>query len=336
MTAPATAQQLADLAQQQHAAEAARSEAATAEQADGGADAALAGVLAAALAGWVTAFGALGAAGTGVELAAYLAGVRAGTDRATGDLGRRAARVLERALPDAAHMGARHATDFARAASGDRLGVPTVDVSRDAVDAARALAGAVSEQLRVAARLLTPRMVSASGWRGVVTGLGAARRAVTMVTSATAWSVHRAVNDGAAQVTADLEARSLWISETDACVICLAYSGTFADRDGLWAGGLSFDPAQRSTTVAAIDGPPAHIRCRCRQVPWRPEWAQGRTALPDLLRAQALRSVAMGRGRPSESNAARIRAARYVLARRGGIPDRLRRHAQSAVAAGHF
>lgn len=336
MTTQAGAQQLADLVQQQQAAEAARLEDATATEADGGAGAAMTAILAGALTGWVTAFGTLSAAGSGVELAAYLARVRGDMDQATGDLGRRAGQSLERALPGAAHLGARHATEFARRASGSRLGVPAVDVPRDAVDAARALAGAVGEQLRVAARLLSPRMVSASGWQGVVTGLAAARRAATMVDSATAWSVHRAVNDGAAQVTAGLGARSLWCAEADACVRCLAYSGVFADRDGLWAGGLSFDPAQRSTTVAAIDGPPLHPRCHCRTVPWLDEWAQGRTALPDLLRAQALRSVAAGRGRPSESNAARIRAARYVLAQRGGIPDRLRRHAQSAVAAGHF
>lgn len=333
---PATAQQLADLTQQQHADEAAQLEDATATEADGGADAALAAALTAALAAWVATFGTLGAAGTGVALAAYLARVRGDTSQATGDLGRRAAQAIERALPDAADMGARHAVDFAHRASGDQLGVPGVDVSRDALHAASALAGAVGEQLRLAARLLSPQMVSTLGWRGVVTALGAARRAVSMVRSTVAWSVHRAINDAAAQAATALDARGLWVSEPDACVRCLAYAGRLADRDGRFPGGLSLDPAQRSTTVAALDGPPAHPNCRCRLVPWRDEWAHGGTALPDLLRAQALRSVAMGRARPSESNAARIRAARYLLAQRGSIPDRLRRHAQSAVAAGHF
>jgi hypothetical protein len=336
VTPPATAQQLADLTQQQQADEAARLEDATATEADAGTDAALAAALTAALAAWVATFGSLAAAGAGVELATYLAQVRADTDRATGGLGRRAGRVIERALPDAAQLGARHATDFAHRASGRRPDVPGVDVSRDALDAARALASTVREQLRLAGRLLSPRMVSVTGWRGVVTALGAARRAVSIVRSAVAWSVHRAVNGGAAQATAALGARGLWVSEPDACVRCLAYSGQLTDRDGRFPGGLSMDPASRTTRRAALEGPPLHPNCRCRLVPWLDEWAHGRTALPDLLRAQALRSVAMGRGRPSESNAARIRAARYLLARRGSIPDRLRRHAQSAVAAGHF
>lgn len=332
MATPATAQQLANLTQQQQAAEAAALEEQTAGEADGGTGAGVAVIVTAALAAWVLAFGSLAAAGAGAGLVSYLARVRRDVDSAQAGLGSRAARAIESALADATAMGARHAMAFARRASGGHFAVPDVSVSRDVIDAARGVADAVTEQLRLAARLLSPRNVTS--WRDVLTGLGAVRRAVGMVRSAVAWCLHRAINDGAAQAIATLDARALWVTEPDACVACLAYAGRLADRDGYFPGGLSMDPAQRSTTTAAIEGPPKHPNCRCRLVPWRDEWASGRTALPDLLRRQALRSIATGGGRPSESRTARIRAARALAASRH-TPDPLRRAAQ-ATAAGRF
>lgn len=387
MAKPATAQQLADLAQQQQADEAATLEEQTAKEADGGAGAGLAALITTALAAWILAFGTVTATGGGARLVTYLMRVRRDVDRVQSGLGRRASRVIEDALMDATAMGARHAEQFARQASGERLAasgsrdpsrpargegrrdllarptpggaetaplrgsrsrsdrhsrtgrnrtsdvaVPDMRVSQDTLEAARSVAGAVQEQLRLAGRLLSPRNVSS--WRDVLTGLGAARRTVGMVRSAVAWCLHRAINDGATQTITALDARALWVTEPDACVICLAYAGQLADRDGRFPGGLSMDPASRSTTKAAIEGPPKHPNCRCRLVPWRDEWAHGSTALPELLRQQALRSVAAGRGRPSESRTARIRAARVLLARRQ-TPDHLRRAAQ-ATAAGHF
>lgn len=332
MATPATAQQLADLTQQQQAAEAATLEEQTAEEADGGVGAGLAALIAAALTAWVLAFGTPATAGGGARLVTYLVRVRRDVDGAQSGLGGRAARVIEGALADATVMGARHAVGFADLASGRRHPVPDVTVSRDVIDAARGVAGTVAEQLRLAARLLSPRNVSS--WRDVLTGLGAARRTVSIVRAAVAWGVHRAINDGAAQTIAALGVRTLWVTEPDACVVCLAYAGRLADRDGRFPGGLSMDPASRSTTKAAIEGPPKHPHCRCRLVPWLDEWAHGAIALPELLRQQALRSVATGRGRPTESRTARIRAARVLLARRQ-TPDHLRRAAQ-ATAAGRF
>lgn len=330
MAKPATAQQLADLAQQGQAAEAAALEEQTAEEADGGAGAALAALVAAALAAWVLAFGGVAAAGGGVALAAYLMRVRRDVNRAQSGLDRRAPRAIEGALAEAAAMGARHAVDFARRASGEAAATPDVKVSRDARQAAKGVADAVGEQLRLAARLLNPRSVSS--WRDVLTGLGAARRAASIVRSAVAWCLHRTINDGAEQAIAALGARALWVAEPDACVICLAYAGRLADRDGRFPGGLSMDPASRSTTKAAIEGPPAHPNCRCRLVPWRDEWAHGPTTLPELLRQQALTSIATGGGRPTESRTARIRAAQALAVNRQ-IPDHLR-HAARATAAG--
>lgn len=332
----ATAQELADLVQQQQTAEATDLEEQTIAEADGGAGAELAALVTVALAGWVAAFGALTAAGTGPALARYLAGVRRDVDRATAGLDGRAPRVVRARLGAAAELGARHATAFARQAGGGRHRVPRVGVPEDAVDAVRALGGTVREQLRLSGRLLSEREVERSGWRGVLTGIGAARRAVALVGRVASWALHRAINDGAAQAVTALGARGLWVAEPTACVRCQAYAGRIADANGQFPGGLSLDPAQRVPRAAPIDGPPIHPHDRCKLVPWREEWApRNGQALPDLLREQAWRSVAVGRAQPSESRAARLRAARTLLTQRG-VPARVRRQAQSAVAAGHF
>lgn len=332
MPRPATPQQLATLVQQEQAQEAAALEEQTAEEADGGATAKLAALVAVALTAWVAVFGALTVLGTGAKLTRLLTRVRADVDQASKGLGPRAQHALDSVLEDATQLGGRHATDFLRRATGRNHDLPDLEVSQDARHAARGLSAAVGEQLRLAARMLSPQAVSRSGWRGVVAGLGAARRAAGLVRQTVAWVVHRAINQGATQVADHYGARGLWVTEPDACVNCLAYAGRLVDRDGHFPGGLSMDPRARSTTKAALDGPPLHPNCRCRLVPWMPDWDTGPGSLPDLLREQALRNIATGRGRPTESQAARRRAAQALLAQRG-MPARLRRQA-AATAAG--
>jgi hypothetical protein len=333
MAGAATGQQLADLVQQQQTAEAAELGEQTRAEADGGAGEELAALVAAALAGWVTAFGALSAVGSGVALARYLAGLRRDVGKATAGLETRAPRVVEARLGVAAELGARHAVAFAVRAAGGRHRVPGVSVPSEALQAARALGGTVGEQLRLSARLLSEREVQRSGWRGVVAGIGAARRAVALVGRVASWALQQAINGGAAQAIRALGARGLWVAEPTACVRCQAYAGRVEDADGAFPGGLSLDPRQRATNAAPIDGPPLHPNCMCRLVPWREEWAPRRgPALPDLLREQALLSAAAGHARPSESRAARRRAAQALLARRG-LPARVRRQA-AATAAG--
>jgi hypothetical protein len=334
MTGRATPQQLAALVQHQQAAEAAALEEQTATNADGGSDAALAAVLAAATAGWVTAFGVLTAAGAGAALTAYLTKTRERIAHATADLDGRAARIISHSLDDAATLGARHAVEFAARAAGTRFPIPEVSTPREALEAARGAAAVVRAQLALSAELLSPRNVSS--WRDVISGIGAARRAITLIRQTAAWAIHRAVNAGSQQAAHALGARALWVAEPTACVRCAAYSGRLADRDGHFPGGLSLDPHQRAPHTAAIDGPPIHPFDRCRIVPWRDAWTRpGRAALPDLLREQAWRSAASGHAQPSESRAARLRAAQYVSTL-SGVPAGVRRQAHAAAAAGRF
>lgn len=332
MAAPATPQELADLVQGAQTAEAAALEDKTAQAADGGAGAKLAALVAVVLTAWVTVFGALTAAGAGVKLAGLLAGVRGDVERASRRLPSRSQQVLEGSLEEATRLGARHAAGFLSRATSHRHDIPDVAVPEDVVRAAAALAGEAAEQLRVAARLLSPRMVSGSGWRGVLTGIGAARRAAGVVRRTVAWAVQRAVNDGAAQTADHYGALLLWVAEPTACVRCAAYAGHITAPGGKFPGGLSMDPASRTGHATSIEGPPLHPSCRCRAVPWMPDWDTGPGSLPALLRDQALTAIAVGEGRPSESRAARRRAAQALLAQRG-LSARTRRQA-TATAAG--
>lgn len=332
----ANPEELAALAQQRQASEAAALESAVAAEATGGTDAALSAALTAALSAWVTTFGTLTAPATGAALAAYLGKVRRAADGATAGLGPRTSRVTSRALADAAALGARHAVEFVRAAGASPPRLPSIRPPANAVQAARDLDDIITAQLRLAERMLSPRVVQQTRWRGVVAGLAAARRALSLARSGIAWCVHRAINDGAAQAIAATRADRLWVAEPDACVRCLAYAGHLADDDGLFPGGLSMDPQQLLPGADPIPGPPLHPHCRCKLLPWRDAWMPpGSATLPALLRERALRSVAVGRARPSESRAARLRAAGDLLARRD-VPARVRRQAQAAVSAGHF
>jgi hypothetical protein len=331
-----SAQDLADLVQQEQTRRAVALEQQAIADADGGAGAALTVAVTAALTGWVGAFGALTVTGTGAALTSYLAGVRRDVARATAGMEQRAPRAIEDALDEAAAVGARHAVEFATHAGAGRHHGGAVAAPRDAVDAARSLGVLVRDHLRLSRALLGEREVRRSGWRGVLAGIGAARQAVATVGRVGAWAVHRAINDGAAQAIAILGADGLWVAEPDACVACLAYSGRLADGDGRFPGGLSLDPRQARAGALPIEGPPRHPHCRCRLTPWLPSWAPSRgLSLPDLLQQQAWRSAATGRARPTESRAARLRAARTLLTA-PGVPAGVRHQARTAVAAGHF
>ncbi|MEU3281601.1 hypothetical protein [Streptomyces antibioticus] len=332
MAGPDTPRRLADLVQVRQADEARMLEERVAETADAGAAVKFAALVKDVLTAWINAFGSLTAPGAGAKLAGLLADLRSKVELAARGLPGRAQRTLSGALEEATGLGARHAAQFLTRASGRQHETPDVTVSRGTVREAAFLTGRVAEQLQMSNRLLTPRAVSGSGWRGVLAGVGAARRAAGVVRQAVGWGVQRAVNDGAAQVADHYGALLLWVAEPTACVRCAAYSGHITAPGGKFPGGLSMDPNSRVGRASPIEGPPLHPNCRCRAVPWLPDWDTGPGTLPAFLRDQALLAVAAGEGRPSESRAARRRAAQALLAQRG-LSARVRRQA-AATAAG--
>jgi hypothetical protein len=192
----------------------------------------------------------------------------------------------------------------------------------------------VSDRRDRAVALLQPAV--ASRWSRVTAGIGTARGALAAVRSHITWTVGQAVNEGLMAGVQSVGARKLWVSERDACVSCAAYSGMTVDTDADFPGGLSWDPNQRGRTEP-LPTPPRHPHCRCRVVAWNDEWAvDGVPSMPDALRREARRSIARGWSLPTESGAARIRAARELLRTGAGLPKSVEEFARLAIAAGRF
>jgi len=123
----------------------------------------------------------------------------------------------------------------------------------------------------------------------------------------------------------------MWVAERDGCLTCTALSGqivkvgqrfpqnrTFGDKPLLWRG--------------FTGRPPRHPNCRCRV---RPVWGDGQGAAV-ALRREARRSVVRGFSLPSESEAARLRAADRLLRRGAGLPPTVEDYGREAVRQGRF
>ena len=332
MIAPA----LAGLAQGEHTDEAAAYEDTVTRQAVGDSDAHMEELLATAAGSWVTAFGSAAAGGAGIALVELLAKLAAKVEQTLAGLGQRAVEALRKATPRALNLGVRQARAFTRAA-GHRVGAAGRDAraNPEADLVLGRLEQTVRNQIDRALALLSPGLIDGQPFGLVAAALGVARAAVSRVRAAIAWAIHQAVNTGARAVADDLHVGRIWIAELDACVNCAAYSGQVIDLGAEFDGGLSFDPQQRGNGPDSIDGPPLHPHCRCRAMPWSPTW---RTAagLPDFLRQQAAESIAQGLALPSESGAARIRAASALLASGRTLPPRVAAKARRAVREGHF
>jgi hypothetical protein len=274
------------LVQMYQAAEARALEDETADGADGGAAEALAAVAARAASRWVREIGSWDGTGASTsKLEAFLNGLRRQIKHALDGLGPRASQALLDGLASAAALGARHAVAFGAKAAGRVLQNPGVALTLDLLDLADSLTDDVGKQVKVAMKILTPRMVRRlGGLRGVLAGIGAARRAVNLVKSRVAWAINRAINAAAAVVAGTLNLGLLWIAELDACPTCRAYSGRYAAPGADFPGGISLDPRQRAYFPAPIPGPPRHPNCRCRTVPWSRSWGND---LPAHLKAAA-------------------------------------------------
>lgn len=287
------------------------------------------------LAAWTTAFGApSGDATNDPALRRILAAVRAAVRRLLAPLGPRAQRALEESLMDAVMLGASQHTAFVRDAGGRSASTPMPGPRRPLRDAAARVRGIVADRRDRAIAMLRPTV--ARRWSHVLTGIGTARSALSAVRSHITWVVGQAVNEGLVAGIRAIGAQKLWVAERDACVRCAAYAGLTVDVGDDFPGGLSWDPQQRGQGEP-LPAPPLHAHCRCRVVAWRDEWAEpGVLPFPEALRREARRSIARGFSLPTESNAARIRAARELLRRGAGLPRSVEEYAALAVRAGRF
>ena len=288
------------------------------------------------LAAWSRAYGGPDQPGApGDMLRRILAAARAAIRRILDSLTPRAATALGESLGKALTLGVRQGGEFVRAASGRRrraVAVPRVGGAL--LDEARRVGELVVQRRDRALFLLHPDRVSR--WSHLLVALGAARAAVSAVRAHIAWVVNTAVNEGLDAVVRASAQMRLWVSEADACVRCLAYTGRTALIGEPFPGGRSWDPRQRRIRAPGVEGPPLHAHCRCRCVPWSDSWTASGVPFPLALEREAHRSLAYGRARPSESRAARLRAARELLRTEPDLLPSVEARARTAVRTGRF
>lgn len=264
-----------------------------------------------------------------------LAAARTAVTRLLDGLAGRAPAALSDGLGPAVAMGVRQGTAFVRAASGRRRREPRVPVvSRVLRDEAHRIRGMVAERRDRALFLLHPDRVSR--WSHMLAGLGAARAVLPAIRAHIAWVINTAVHEGLDTVVRATAPLRLWVSEADACVRCLAYTGRTAKRGDPFPGGLSWDPRQRRARAAGVDGPPLHPHCRCRAVPWDDAWTASGTPFPLALQREAHRSIGYGNGRPSEPRTVRLRAARELLRTVDDLLPAVETRARTAIQTGRF
>ncbi|WP_069769787.1 hypothetical protein [Streptomyces sp. LUP30] len=285
---------------------------------------------------WTRAFGGPAQpAMSGGALRQILATAQAAVRRLLSDIADRAPGALSDKLGPALALGVRQGTEFVRAASGRRESEPRVPVVGRVLRAeAHRLRDMVTERRDRALFLLHPDRVHR--WSQMLAGLGAARAAIPAVRAHIAWVINTAVHEGLDAVVRATAPLRLWVSEADACVRCLAYTGRVVAADQPFPGGLSWDPRQRAARLPGVEGPPLHSHCRCRAVPWDDAWTTAGIPFPLALRREAHRSIAYGRARPSESRAARLRAVRELLRTEPDLLPAVEARARTALQAGRF
>lgn len=288
------------------------------------------------LTAWTQAFGGPDqAALPGDVLRRILAAAETAVRRILDRIADRAPAALADGLAPALAMGVRQGAEFVRAASGRRRREPRVpSAGRVLRDEAHRIREVVAERRDRALFLLHPDRVSR--WSQVLAGLGAGRATLPAVRAHIAWVVNTAVHEGLDAVVRATAHLRVWVSEADACVRCLAYTGRTAKPGEPFPGGLSWDPRQRKTRSAGVDGPPLHAHCRCRTVPWNDSWRPDGIPFPEALRREAERSIGYGNARPSESRAVRLRAARELLRTVDDLLPAVEDRARTAIRTGRF
>lgn len=331
-----SSEHLARLVQEQHTGAVVDLEKRITAAAVGDGEAAFTELIRRTLTAWTRAFGGPEEPGApGDVLSRILAAARAAVRRILDMLIPRADRELGDRLGEALSLGIEQGREFLRAARGRRSRVPgRPRVSRAIRDEARRIGTIIVERRDRALQLLQPDRVTR--WTHLLTGLGAGHATFSAIRAHVAWVVNTAVNEGLEAVVRASAKTRLWVSEGDACVRCLAYAGTIASVDGSFPGGLSWDPRQRRTSAEAVDGPPLHPNCRCRTVPWNDSWTADGVPFPLALQREAQRSIAYGIAGPSESRAARIRAARELLLTERDLLPAIQARARTAVRTGRF
>jgi hypothetical protein len=228
------------------------------------------------------------------------------------------------------------------ALSGHRLGVDQAERITGSVRVEAALSRPLREAIaqvdaKAAADLAdavrVARVLPVDTYPRALTAAAKATSAVHRVEATTRWVANKAITEGTTAVAEAAGVGRLWIAEPGACLTCLAYAGEIAGPGENFPAGLTF--GDYSTVSEPLDGPPAHPNCRCRTEPWLGTSPDFGVSLPNTLRREALRQVALGRS-DYASDPAKVRAADRLINSPIALPDIVLTRAKNAVARGGF
>ncbi|MEV8033902.1 hypothetical protein [Streptomyces sp. NPDC086182] len=287
------------------------------------------------LAAWTRAFGGPDQpAVPGDLLRRILAAARAAVRRILDGVVPQADNALTGSLGDALLLGMQQGREFLRAATGRSRRTPDAPrPSRTIRQEAHRIRDIITTRRDRALQLLHPNQVTR--WADLLTGLGSGHASLSAARAHISWVINTAINQGLDELIRATAKTRLWVAEADACVRCLAYTGRVVAVDEPFPGGLSWDPRQRRV-AEPVEGPPLHPHCRCRTVPWSDRWTTSGVPFPLALQREAHRGIAYGRARPSESRAARIRAAGELLRTEPDLLPAVEARARTAVRTGRF
>lgn len=169
-----------------------------------------------------------------------------------------------------------------------------------------------------------------------------AQRQVTVTNLTVSDLVHDAARSGMDQVALAGGWQQIAIGERDCCLRCASFQGAIAEPPD-----FVFHPVLPGPWLTPQDllgaTIPFHPRCRDRGRLVRAERSRISSvmdpgSLTNVLQREARRSIVLGIALPSESQAARQRAASDLLARRGGarLPKTVEQRARRRIASGEF
>lgn len=213
------------------------------------------------------------------------------------------------------------------------------------VDAANATQNA-RDKVQAAGRLAGTKQ--RGSYVAVTEAMAPAQQAVNDIERSARTMTNTALNQGIADVAEHVDGQLLWLAEPDACVACLALSGSVVNVGDQFNPLATFGAKAISwLPTGGLTGPPRHPRCRCRATVWLGADGPMPDDLPQALRREAERSVLNGYAVPSESEHVRAQAADRLLARIGRsknsrspsgwqVPQSVKQRAERSLAKGTF
>lgn len=209
--------------------------------------------------------------------------------------------------------------------------VPTAEQLIKQHERARIVA-AVRAELDQAKQLLDAEQLTAKGFTQVQVAIARAEKIEQRVQDAVAWHLLNA-NQQAVSDTAERRGLELiWISERDACVVCLALNGDVVEPGDTFDVTATYGDVDKAPVVwpdaETLLHPPRHNRCRCR---CEVHDAERDHAFATALKRESDRAIVYGWRTDSESGEVRRRAADKLLAAGVRLPESVKHRGEILI-----